>query len=386
MSRIDRFLISEAWFREWPTSKQWCLDKELSDHCPIMMCEVDQNWGPKPFCMLNCWKNIEGYHMFVKDQWRELKVEGWGMYVLKEKLKLIKEKLKGWHKEHTQNLEGKIKEVKTELKRLELKEEAEDLTDEEINTKREKSALLHSLSNMECSIQWQKARVKWLKEGDANTKYFHGCINKRRRENEILSLERNGRSLKGVDEIKNAIFEHFQGHFSARGGKPIPANMNFKTLSNADSNDMVREFSEEEVRRAVWECESSKSPGPDGVNFEFIKEFWEYIKDDFVRVMEEFHANGKIVKGANSSFIVLIPKKKNPVNISDFRPISLVGCIYKVISKVLTNRLKKVIGSVVSETQSAFISGRQILDGILIANEIVDEAKRKKEKKRNSYV
>jgi hypothetical protein len=97
--------------------------------------------------------------------------------------------------------------------------------------------------------------------------------------------------------------------------------------------------------------------------------------------MEEFHANGKIVKGANSSFIVLIPKKKNPVNISDFRPISLVGCIYKVISKVLTNRLKKVIGSVVSETQSAFISGRQILDGILIANEIVDEAKRKKKKK-----
>jgi exonuclease III len=85
MSRIDRILISESWIRDWPDSKQWSLDKELSDHCPIMLCESEQNWGPKPFRMLNCWKDIDGYHNFVKEQWRELSVEGWGMYVLKEK-------------------------------------------------------------------------------------------------------------------------------------------------------------------------------------------------------------------------------------------------------------------------------------------------------------
>lgn len=96
--------------------------------------------------------------------------------------------------------------------------------------------------------------------------------------------------------------------------------------------------------------------------------------------MAEFHENERIVKGANSSLVVLIPKKRNPVQISDYRPISLIGCIYKVISEVLTNRIKKFIGMVISEPQSAFISDRQILDGILIANEIVDEARsRKKE-------
>jgi hypothetical protein len=61
---------------------------------------------------------------------------------------------------------------------------------------------------------------------------------------------------------------------------------------------------------------------------------------------------------------------------SDFRPISLVGCLYKVLSKVLANRLRNVIGKVISENQSAFVKGRQILDGILIANEMVDDAKR----------
>jgi hypothetical protein len=117
--------------------------------------------------------------------------------------------------------------------------------------------------------------------------------------------------------------------------------MEFKKISIDDRDELVREFSEEEVRMAVWECESSKSPGPDGVNFGFIKEFWDDIKEDFITVMGEFHSNGRMVRGANSSFIVLIPKNKNPVKLADYRPISLIGCIYKVIAKVLANRLKR---------------------------------------------
>ncbi|MCI00018.1 LINE-1 reverse transcriptase like, partial [Trifolium medium] len=77
-------------------------------------------------------------------------------------------------------------------------------------------------------------------------------------------------------------------------------------------------------------------------------------------------------------FITLIPKKDNPANLNDFRPISLVGSIYKVLSKVLANRMKKFLPKLIDETQSAFVQGRQILDGVLIANEVIDEAKRKK--------
>jgi len=94
-----------------------------------------------------------------------------------------------------------------------------------------------------------------------------------------------------------------------------------------------------------------------------------------MRFLVEFHRNGKLTKELNSTFIALIPKVNSPQRFNDFRPISPVGCMYKVLVKVLANRLRNVIGSVVLDTQSTFVKGKQILDGVLIANEVVDEAK-----------
>jgi len=95
-----------------------------------------------------------------------------------------------------------------------------------------------------------------------------------------------------------------------------------------------------------------------------------------MKFIVEFHRNGKLTKGVNSTFIALILKVTSPQQLNDFRPISLVGCMYKVLAKVLANKLRGVLGSVISDSQSAFVKRKQILDGILIANEAVDEAKR----------
>jgi len=95
-----------------------------------------------------------------------------------------------------------------------------------------------------------------------------------------------------------------------------------------------------------------------------------------MRFLSEFHRNGKLTKRVNSTFVALIPKADNPQRLNDFRLISLVGCTYKVLAKVLANRLQAVISSVVSDSQSTFIQGKHILDGILIAKEVVDDARR----------
>jgi hypothetical protein len=143
-----------------------------------------------------------------------------------------------------------------------------------------------------------------------------------------------------------------------------------------EGGTLVRPFSHEEVHVAVWDYDSYKSPGPNGINFGFLKEFWPELKGDIMRFITEFHRNGKLTKGINSTFIALIPKVDNPQKLNDFRPISLVGSMYKILAKVLANRLKHVVGSVVSEVQSAFVKERQILDGMLVANEVVDDARK----------
>ena len=141
---------------------------------------------------------------------------------------------------------------------------------------------------------------------------------------------------------------------------------------------MIKLFSEEELKAEIWDCENFKCPEPDDVSFGFIKKFWDILKVDLMCFLHEFHRNGRLSKGINSTFIALIPKVDNPQCLNEFRPISLVGSMYKILAKVLPNRLRLVIGSVVSDSQSAFIKGRQILDGIMVANEIVDEARRHK--------
>jgi hypothetical protein len=215
--------------------------------------------------------------------------------------------------------------------------------------------------------------MKWLKDGDANSKFFHGVMSGRRRHNAINMVSVDGSIVEGVHNIRSTIFNHFSSHFKASGAiRPGVGGLQFRKLSGAEAGALTKPFSQVEVKQAIWDCDSFKSTGPDGVNFGFIKEFWDLLKDDFMRFLTKFHRNGKLTKGVNSTFIALISKVTSPQRLNDFSPISLVGCMYKV----LANRLLQVVSSVVSDSQSAFDKGKQILDGILIANEAVDEARR----------
>ncbi|PNX60607.1 cysteine-rich receptor-like protein kinase, partial [Trifolium pratense] len=273
----------------------------------------------------------------------------------------------------------RIETLKGRLSTLDEKGEDDDLTEEELMELHGVSSDIHSLSRLHASISWQQSRSLWLKEGDANSKYFHSVLAERRRRNVMSVIQVNGVNVEGVIPIRQAVFSHFESHFKAPNfERPGVDDLQFKRLNQVESAGLTKPFSEEEVKSAVWDCDSFKSPGPDGINFGFIKDFWVELRGDIMRFLTDFHRNGKLTKGLNSTFIALIPKIDSPQRLNDFRPISLVGSLYKILAKVLANRLRAVIGSVISESQSAFVKDRQILDGILIANEVVDEARKYK--------
>ena len=112
---------------------------------------------------------------------------------------------------------------------------------------------------------------------------------------------------------------------------------------------LLERFEEVETKEAVCECGNLKSPRPNGLNFKFIKHFWYPLKDDVERFLQEFQQNGMLPRRSNASSITLIPKVDDPQCLNEFRPISLVGCMYKVLAKILANRLKKVLSEVIDK-------------------------------------
>nr|GEZ15733.1 RNA-directed DNA polymerase, eukaryota [Tanacetum cinerariifolium] len=158
--------------------------------------------------------------------------------------------------------------------------------------------------------------------------------------------------------------------FAKPGNKRDTIQMLFpRKLSLKQQKELENEVSNEEIKKAVWNCGTDKAPGPDGYTFGFYRKFWYLIEGDVCDVVKFFFTHGNIPKGCNSSFIALIPKIPDFKLVKDYRPISLVGSLYKIIAKIMANRLVDVLGSLVHEVQSAFIADRQILDGPMIVNE-----------------
>ena len=133
---------------------------------------------------------------------------------------------------------------------------------------------------------------------------------------------------------------------------------------------LLRVATEEEVRQALFMMHPEKAPGPDGMTALFFQHSWHVIKKDVVELVNNFLVTGELDPTMNITNICMIPKVERPTRMTELRPISLCNVGYKIISKVLRQRLKICLPRLISETQSAFVAGRLILDNILIVQEM----------------
>jgi hypothetical protein len=144
-------------------------------------------------------------------------------------------------------------------------------------------------------------------------------------------------------------------------------------VSNEENEILIADFTKNEVREAVFQMEHNKSPGPDDFPTEFYQVFWRVIKDDLMAMFLDFHKGSLDLFSLNFGIITLIPKFENATKIQQYRPICVLNVSFKIFTKIGTNRLNKVATTVVSPTQSAFMPGRNIMEGVVILHETIHE-------------
>ncbi|KAK9174651.1 hypothetical protein WN944_029688 [Citrus x changshan-huyou] len=216
---------------------------------------------------------------------------------------------------------------------------------------------------LECKQQMASLRGRLDVDGKA------AFTEARNRYNELLhSHERNS-----FGALRNS-----QGQWISNSSKiDVEIVEYFRNLFKSDGYNTVEFY----VKEALFEMHPDKSPGPDGMNPAFYQTFWHNIGKDVVSACLSFIHSCSFPVGLNDISIVLIPKKQRPEVLSDIRPIALCNVLYKIVSKNLANRIKSVLDSVISKSQSAFVPGRAITDNTIVSAEIMHFLKKKRQGK-----
>ncbi|GJR59356.1 RNA-directed DNA polymerase, eukaryota [Tanacetum coccineum] len=352
MSKLDRFLISEGLLLVFPFLSAICLDRYLSDHRPILLRELDVDYGPTPFRFFHFWSSKSGFDKLVEETWKNANiVESNDIILLKKKFQMLKGAIKNWCKEDNKRSNGSIAAIKLTIADVDKILDQGNGFDDLVN---ERSMLLKELLDFNARLSLdmaQKAKIRWSIEGDENSKYFHGIINRKRSQLAIRGVLIEGDWIDEPSIVKNEFLSHFVERFSSPPTQRITLDAQFPNhLSFEQHQDLERSVTYDEIKCAVWDCGSNKSPGPDGFTFDFYRRYWKLIDQDVVNAVSEFFSSGMFPLGCNSPFITLMLK------------------------------LSLVIPDLISDVQSAFVANRQILDGLFIINELISWCKYKKKK------
>jgi hypothetical protein len=232
----------------------------------------------------------------------------------------------------------------------------------------------------------QRSRITWMKEGDKNTKMFHQKAVWRARKNKIKKLK----DAEGIWKEDQTYMElmatyYFKDLFTRDMSLNPDAllSMTQEKVTPAMNADLCKDFTDDEIGDALFQIGPLKAPGVDGFPARFYQQNWGMIKEEEINAVKLFFVTGRMPEGMNDTAIILIAKIYQPETLKDFRPISLCTVVYKVIAKCMVNRLRPILGELISVNQSAFIPGRLITDNALVAFECLHFIEQNSNMKKN---
>ncbi|KAI0494111.1 hypothetical protein KFK09_024242 [Dendrobium nobile] len=370
--KLDRTFINDAWLSCFPNSYYIVSEPDVSDHCPIILNLDHPTTNKHRFLFKNYWCTLPAFWKSVLDIFSSPPT-GSPICDLYHKLRELKCQIK-----HSNWISSNFIKDKMETLAQAQTDILQCLQNDPLNTDLNAMLLSTNLELSENKARWvdwisQRSKARWLKDGEDDLKFLYSNINCRSNANQIRGITVNGVLLNTCDDISMAFINHFQQLFN---GAP-PMGNNSLPIGNTIPYDLVNgltsPFTMEEIKHVIFSSPSSAAPGPDGFPFEFYKSTWNSIGNYICKAVLSFFDTSFLPRQAKNTAIALIPKHQHPTSINDFRPISLCNSFYKIIAKLLANRMKTVMPHIIHPAQAGFIQHRIISDNIILASEILSK-------------
>ncbi|XP_010490159.1 PREDICTED: uncharacterized protein LOC104767890 [Camelina sativa] len=365
--RLDRTVANQLWMELFPSAQAEYLQKVSSDHSPLitsLLGEQRKKWAT--FRYDQRWIAREGFKELISNFWRKEGVVSHGSMM--SRIAACRKEISRWKRDNQPSSARRIQALHHQI----------DLATRQNPFSRQELLKLKNELKIEYRHEetyWKdKSRLTWLNNGDKNTKFFHAATKNKRAQNRIQRLvDDEGKAWFGDNDLGRLAENYFKLLFTSEdvGHKVTDKLGEGNKVSPVENAQLLKEVTLEEVKHAVFAMNPSKSPGPDGMTGHFYQQNWDVLGEHLLMMVQGFFHSGSLDRDMNKTNICLIPKKIKAERLTDFRPISLSNVVYKIIAKVMANRLKKVLPGVVSETQAAFIKGRLITDNILVAHELL---------------
>jgi hypothetical protein len=380
MSKIDRALVCVDWDLAFPDSLLQAISSSVSDHAPLHLSMTATLRPKKRFKFETFWLQLEGFDEAVREGWK------CGTEITDPFLRLdacyrnLAVHLQAWGDRKIGNLKLQIALANLIIHWFDAAQETRNLSPEEWWLRKTLKHVVLGLSSLERTMARQRSRLRWLKDRDANTKLFHVVANGRRTNNFIPAIRHDGVLIADQNRKEDIFYDYYKGLLGTIQNREYTMDLQLLGLQDHDLSEMVEIFSEEEIWGVIKELPPDRAPSPDGFVGAFYKRAWPVIKGEIMAAMLKLYVgDGRTFGHLNHALITLIPKKPGAEEVGDFRPISLVHSFAKLFPKLLANRLRPRMDSLVSKNQSAFIKGRNLHDNFLLVRQLARKINRRKE-------